>query len=101
MAWYNTVGKDADTVISSRVRLARNINGYPFASKLDASGANELIEKIVVHEKVVAADGSKSQQVDIYYKFIGCINRKRSPASYATPEKTALQEHLSSCSQTA
>ncbi len=46
MAWYNTVGKDADTVISSRVRLARNINGYPFASKLDASGANELIEKI-------------------------------------------------------
>ena len=62
---------------------------------------NELIEKIVVHEKVVAADGSKSQQVDIYYKFIGCINRKRSPASYAAPEKAALQEHLSSCSQTA
>ena len=38
---------------------------------------NELIEKIVVHEKVVAADGSKSQQVDIYYKFIGCVNLKR------------------------
>lgn len=46
MAWYNTVGKDADTVISSRIRLARNINGYPFASKLDASGANEIIEKV-------------------------------------------------------
>ncbi len=46
MAWYNTVGKCADTVISSRVRLARNINGYPFASKLDAAGANELIEKV-------------------------------------------------------
>ena len=46
MSWYNTVGKDADTVISSRVRLARNINGYPFASKLDAAGANEIIEKV-------------------------------------------------------
>lgn len=46
MAWYNTIGKDADTVISSRVRLARNINGYPFASKLDAAGANEIIEKV-------------------------------------------------------
>ncbi len=46
MAWYNTVGKDADTVISSRVRLARNINGYPFASKIEASGANEIIEKV-------------------------------------------------------
>lgn len=46
MSWYNTVGKDADTVISSRVRLARNINGYPFASKLDAAAASELIEKV-------------------------------------------------------
>ena len=46
MAWYNTIGKDADTVISSRVRLARNINGYPFASKLEASAANEIIEKV-------------------------------------------------------
>ena len=48
MSWYNTVGKDADTVISSRVRLARNINGYPFASKLDAAGAGEIIEKVSV-----------------------------------------------------
>ena len=46
MAWYNTVGKSSDTVISSRVRLARNISGYPFASKLDAAGANEIIEKV-------------------------------------------------------
>ncbi len=46
MAWYNTVGKSTDTVVSSRVRLARNISGYPFASKLDAAGANEIIEKV-------------------------------------------------------
>ena len=35
-----------DTVISTRVRLARNINGYPFVSRLDANSANEIIEKI-------------------------------------------------------
>lgn len=46
MAWFNTVGKDADTVVSSRVRLARNIVGYPFASKLDDKGAKEIIEKV-------------------------------------------------------
>ncbi len=46
MAWYNSVGNASDTVISSRVRLARNINGYPFASKLSAASANELIEKV-------------------------------------------------------
>ena len=38
---------------------------------------NELIEKIVVHEKVQGSDGMMTQQVDIYYKFIGCINQKR------------------------
>ncbi len=46
MAWYNTVGKNADTVISTRVRLARNLTGYPFASRLDAASANEIIEKV-------------------------------------------------------
>ena len=46
MAWYNTTGPLADTVISSRVRLARNIKGYPFPSRLDATHANEIIEKI-------------------------------------------------------
>lgn len=46
MSWYNTVGKASDTVISTRVRLARNINGYPFASRLDVAGANEIIEKV-------------------------------------------------------
>lgn len=46
MAWYNTTGQACDTVISSRVRLARNLNGYPFATRLDANGANEIIEKV-------------------------------------------------------
>lgn len=38
---------------------------------------NELIERIVVHEKAVGPDGVKTQQVDIYYKFVGCINQRR------------------------
>ncbi len=46
MAWYHNAGNMADTVISTRVRLARNINGYPFASRLDTNAANEIIEKV-------------------------------------------------------
>lgn len=46
MAWFNTTANASDTVISTRIRLARNINGYPFSSKLDAAGANEIIEKV-------------------------------------------------------
>ena len=48
MAWYNTVANASDTVISTRVRLARNLDGYPFSPELDAAAANEIIEKISV-----------------------------------------------------
>ncbi|MBR5322646.1 MAG: protein arginine kinase [Clostridia bacterium] len=46
MAWYNTVGKENDVVVSSRIRFARNIADYPFDSKLDETSANEIIEKV-------------------------------------------------------
>ena len=34
MAWYNLCGESADTVISTRVRFARNLAGYNFDSTL-------------------------------------------------------------------
>lgn len=46
MAWYNENGKMTDTVVSTRVRLARNLVGYPFPSALQSTSANELIEKV-------------------------------------------------------
>ena len=52
------------------------IRKYTDITELNAHILNELIEKIVVHEKQVDGDGVKSQEVDIYYKFIGYINMK-------------------------
>ena len=49
---------------------------------------NELIEKIVVHEKVVDEDGSKSQQINIYYKYVGIVNLKK---AYYTAEDQERQ----------
>lgn len=49
------------------------IRTYTDIMELNAHILNELIEKIVVHEKQVDRDGVKSQEVDIYYKFIGYI----------------------------
>lgn len=46
MSWYQTTANASDTVISTRVRLARNINGYPFGSHLDSATLNEMIEKV-------------------------------------------------------
>lgn len=46
MAWYNSKGKENDVVVSSRIRLARNIADYPFDSRLDETSAKEIIEKV-------------------------------------------------------
>ena len=46
MTWYNNTGKEFETVISSRIRFARNLSDYPFGSRLSEEKANEIIEKI-------------------------------------------------------
>ena len=43
MAWYNSSGPETDVVISSRIRFARNLAGYPFTSRLNEQTAREVI----------------------------------------------------------
>lgn len=43
MAWYNKTGPENDVVISSRIRFARNLAGYPFTSRLDEQSARNVI----------------------------------------------------------
>ncbi len=50
------------------------VRQYTDLQELNAHILNELIEKIVVHEKERDEDGNVTQQVDIYYKFIGYID---------------------------
>lgn len=44
--WYLQNGKDSDVVISSRVRLVRNIEGYKFTQKSSGEEQESLLEKI-------------------------------------------------------
>lgn len=46
MAWYNKSDKTSDVVLSSRVRLARNLEGYPFGARLSREGADEILQKV-------------------------------------------------------
>lgn len=46
MLWYEMTGKENDVVVSSRVRLARNLADYPFGGRLDEPSALEIIEKV-------------------------------------------------------
>lgn len=44
--WYNTNEKDNKIAISSRIRLARNLKGFPFPSRMTASERKELNLKV-------------------------------------------------------
>lgn len=53
-AWLQGTGPESDIVISSRVRLARNLNEYPFLSKANPKERGEIERK--VREKLFEAD---------------------------------------------
>ena len=46
---------------------------YTELTELTAPLLNELIDKIVVHEAYKDADGNRTQEIEIYYRFIGKI----------------------------
>lgn len=45
MKWYLETGPQGDVVISTRVRIARNIDDFPFPCKLNLKQGKEVIEK--------------------------------------------------------
>ena len=44
--WFDGEGPHADIVISSRVRLARNLTGYNFLSRCSDTEKAEILEKL-------------------------------------------------------
>lgn len=47
MTWYIDKGPDSDVIISSRIRLARNLSQYPFPHRMDAQQARMAADEIV------------------------------------------------------
>ena len=46
MAWYQVKGNEADVVFSSRIRFARNLEGYAFGKRLTEEKAKEVISLV-------------------------------------------------------
>lgn len=44
--WYTSSGNNSDVVMSTRIRLARNLHEYPFPARLDVKGETEVCEKV-------------------------------------------------------
>ena len=55
------------------VKWLELIKHYVNPTALTAEMLNELIEKIVIHEAVMAEAGKRTQNIEIYYRFVGKI----------------------------
>ena len=58
MNWYKNKGNESDIVLSTRIRLARNLKDYPFPERLDEKRRNEVNE--LIRDVFLKADGSLS-----------------------------------------
>lgn len=62
----------ADESLVNAYQFVDMVEKYIDIQELNARILNELIEKIVVHEKEII-NGEKYQTVEIYYKFVGIL----------------------------
>lgn len=60
--WYLKSGKDCDTVFSVRIRLARNLSGFPFPNKMNDEQKFAVIQKV--------SDAIFKSEIGKDYKFI-------------------------------
>ena len=58
--WYEQDGRDTDIVISTRIRLARNLSDTPFPGKMSAQAAEDVILKVKK-----ALDGQKLDFINV------------------------------------
>lgn len=52
--WYRKSGPEGDVVISTRIRLARNLRGYPFPASMDDEQKARLVDTITAAAKTAA-----------------------------------------------
>lgn len=71
--WLCGSGPEADIVISSRIRLARNIARYPFLSRADGSAREEIANTLREHLGEVTIGGSL-EYVDV--EELGLLDRQ-------------------------
>ncbi len=64
--WYIDKGPDSDVVISSRVRLARNVKNYPFPHKTTPDMQQEIVEKT---KEALFAGNQKMLEIFRYIDF--------------------------------
>ena len=97
MSWYNQIGNSFDTVLSSRIRLARNISGFSFDGKLSDEESKEIINKLNIalegkgFAKIDFSDISKTEAISLVEKHFASREfvAKKSPHALFLNESTS------------
>ena len=63
MSWYLEAGNDSDIVLSSRIRLARNLRGMPFPNRMNDETRKKALDSI--SEALLKYPGNKLMRMDI------------------------------------
>ncbi|MBP5491980.1 MAG: protein arginine kinase [Clostridiales bacterium] len=63
MSWYLEAGNDSDIVLSSRIRLARNLKGMPFPNRMNDTSRHKALEQIA--EALLKYQGNALMRMDI------------------------------------
>ena len=57
MNWYLDNGKESDVIVSSRIRLARNIKDIPFKPKLSKDDIEQVVGEKIANSIIAAREG--------------------------------------------
>lgn len=94
--WFSQSGPDADVVLSSRVNVSRNISGFAFPHRLEASAALEVrkrIESAVAEseEQFVALDRAALSRAAVrFYEERGIFSTVPGELVYLSPDESRL-----------
>ncbi len=97
MSWYNQIGNSFDTVLSSRIRFARNISGFSFDGKLSEEDSKNTIKKLNTalegkgFTKIDFSDISQTEAISFVEKHFA----SREFASKKSPHALFLNESTS------
>lgn len=86
LKWYEETGDNRDVVISSRIRLARNLSSYPFSSKLSKEKSRQIVEELKSKLSGIS-DGDRK------YEYIS-VNELSDVSKVALVERHLLTENL-------
>ena len=74
MIWYKEKNND-DIIISTRVRLARNLKNYPFPALLSEAGAKQATD--IIEKAILDSNSTLAKEFEIYHiSDIGAVDKK-------------------------